>query len=161
MMNGRKMMTTMTPCTTTSALPPCLTLFLTSQSPIICQLSHLENSNGTTSQYECSGRACDERKKVLGQALLAIQCLLWSKKTQLEGGENGLQAYRARAIQSYLTMVVKRGHLSVDASERAAKSQGFAAKWGGRNLRLWTCAWIRERCLPQSKKGWHGKVYML
>ncbi len=106
-------------------------------------------------------RACDERKKVLGQALSAIQCLLRSKKTQLEGGENGLQAYRARAIQSYLTMVVKRGRLSVDASERAAESQGFAAKWGGRNLRLWTRAWIRERCLPQSKKGRHGKVYTL
>ena len=104
-------------------------------------------------------RRDDERKKVLERALVAIQQLLRSKKTRFEGGQNGLQAYRARAIQSYLMLVVKWGRLSVDASERAAESHGFAAKWGGRSLRLWTHAWIRERCLPQSNKGRHGKVY--
>ncbi|KAF7371965.1 hypothetical protein MVEN_00054500 [Mycena venus] len=74
---------------------------------------------------------------------------------------NGLQSYRARAIQSYLGMVVKNGRLGIEASERAAESQGFAAKWGGRNVRSWTRRWIRERELPISRRGAHGKVYSL
>ncbi|KAJ7704622.1 hypothetical protein B0H16DRAFT_1346781, partial [Mycena metata] len=76
-------------------------------------------------------------------------------------GRNGLQEYRARAIQSYLGMVVKNGRLTVEASERAAESQGFAAKWGGRSLRRWTRVWIQERKLPTSQKGRHAKVYSL
>jgi hypothetical protein len=35
-------------------------------------------------------------------------------------------------------MVIKNGCLEVDASEKAAESQGFAAKWSGRNVRAWT-----------------------
>jgi hypothetical protein len=89
-------------------------------------------------------RKHEEMKKELEEALLAIEQLLQSKKTQFVGGPNGLQAYHAWAIQSYLIMVVKCGRLSVDASERAAEGQGFAAKWGGRSSCLWTGAWIKE-----------------
>jgi hypothetical protein len=99
--------------------------------------------------------------KEMEKALFAIWKLLQLKKAQFEGGQNGLQAYRTHAIQSYLTMVVKCGCLSMDASERVAESQGFAAKWGGRSLHVWTKAWIKERHLSQSRKGQHGKVYMV
>ncbi|KAJ6483914.1 hypothetical protein C8R45DRAFT_829902 [Mycena sanguinolenta] len=58
-------------------------------------------------------------------------------------------------------MVVKNGRLGIEASEKAAESQGFAAKWGGRNVRSWTRRWVRERELPTSRKGSHGKVYSL
>ena len=58
-------------------------------------------------------------------------------------------------------MTVKHGRLDMDASERAAESNGFAAKWGGRSLRTWTKAWVQERELPKSKRGQHGKVYTL
>ena len=101
----------------------------------------------------------EKRKKDWSDALTAISKLLKSKKTVFEGGENGLQVYRARAIQSFLIMVIKNSRLTIEASERAAESHGFAVKWGGRSLRAWTRLWIKERCLPQSKKGCHGKVY--
>ncbi|KIJ38236.1 hypothetical protein M422DRAFT_259146 [Sphaerobolus stellatus SS14] len=50
---------------------------------------------------------------------------------------------------------------SIDASQRAAESQGFAAEWGGRMVRLWVKQWITARELPSSKRGCHGKVYSL
>ncbi|KAJ7604875.1 hypothetical protein DFH06DRAFT_1020554 [Mycena polygramma] len=90
-----------------------------------------------------------------------IQKHIKSRKTVFDSGPNSLQEYRARAIQSYLLMVVKRGRLTVDASERAAESQGFAAKWGGRSVRKWTRVWIKERKLPTSQKGRHAKAYSL
>lgn len=58
-------------------------------------------------------------------------------------------------------MVVKRGRLSIEASERAAESNGFAAKWGGRKVRRWTHQWVNERVLPMSCQGQHKKVYSL
>ncbi|KAF8157614.1 hypothetical protein K438DRAFT_1620770 [Mycena galopus ATCC 62051] len=94
-------------------------------------------------------------------ALADIKKFLLSKKTHFDAGTNSLQEYRARAIQSYFVMVVRRGRLTVDASERAAESQGFAAKWGGRSVRKWTRTWIKERKLPTSQKGRHAKVYSL
>ena len=78
-----------------------------------------------------------------------------------EGGENGLQVFQARAIQSFLIMVIKNSRLTIEASEYAAESHGFAAKWEGRSLQAWTRLWIKEWCLPQSKKGCHGKVYLV
>ncbi|KAJ7607101.1 hypothetical protein DFH06DRAFT_1275273 [Mycena polygramma] len=103
--------------------------------------------------------AREEKSKQLQKALDDIQKLIRSNKTVFVAGRNGLQAYRARTIQSYLLMVVKNGRLGVEASEKAAESQGFAAKWGGRNVRSWTRRWIRERELPVSRKGSHGKVF--
>ncbi|KAF8055963.1 hypothetical protein FPV67DRAFT_1384425, partial [Lyophyllum atratum] len=100
-----------------------------------------------------------EKRKKLDNALSDVQKLLKSKKTKFEGGPSGLQAYRTLAIQSLLRMSIKNGRLPLDASQRAAESHGFAAKWGGRNLLRWTKDWIRERILPQSQKGRHGKVY--
>ena len=100
-------------------------------------------------------------KQDLEKALADIRKVLLSKKVQFEGGPNGLQAHQAHAIQSFLTMTVKHGQLDMDASERAAESNGFAAKWGGRSLHAWTKAWVQERELPKSKRGQHGKVYTL
>lgn len=101
------------------------------------------------------------RKEELGKALDAIEKLIHSKACIFAAGANGLQAYRARAIQSYLTMVVKNGRKGIDASERAAESQGFAAKWGGRLVRSWVKKWITTRTLPVSKCGQHIKVFTL
>ncbi|KAJ7697544.1 hypothetical protein B0H16DRAFT_1749993 [Mycena metata] len=93
------------------------------------------------------------------KALADIQKQIKSKKTKFDAGHNSLQEYRVRAIQSYLIMVVKHGRLTVEASERAAEAQGFAAKWGGRSVREWTRVWIKTRKLPTSRKGRHAKVY--
>ncbi|KAJ7692283.1 hypothetical protein B0H17DRAFT_851995, partial [Mycena rosella] len=46
-------------------------------------------------------------------------------------------------------------------SERAAESQGFSAKWGGRLARAWVRHWLRPRTLPVSRRGKHGKVFSL
>ncbi|KAF8130404.1 hypothetical protein K438DRAFT_1999438 [Mycena galopus ATCC 62051] len=95
--------------------------------------------------------AREKKAEELKKAFTDIKKLMKSKKTVFVAGNNELQSYRARAIQSYLGMVVENGRLGIEASERAADSQGFAAKWGGRN----------ERELPMSRRGAHGKVYSL
>ncbi len=69
-----------------------------------------------------------EVKYNLQQALIAIEKIIASKKQVFEAGRNGLQEYRAQAIQLHLHMVVRVGRKHIDASERAAESQGFAAK---------------------------------
>lgn len=97
----------------------------------------------------------------LQQALIAIEKVIASKKKVFETGRNSLQEYRARAIQSHLHMVVNNGKKHIDASERAAESQGFAAKWGGRLVRRWVRKWVTSRELPVSSRGSHGKVYSL
>jgi len=58
-------------------------------------------------------------------------------------------------------MVLKNGRKHIEASERAAESQGFAAKWGGRLVRQWVRKWVTLRELPVSSRGSHGKVYSL
>ena len=83
-------------------------------------------------------------------ALKDIDKMIRSKKTKFVSGPHGLQARRALAIRSHLRLVVKNGRFSIDASMRAAESHGFAAKWGGRNLRSWTRNWTRNRALPHS-----------
>ncbi|KAJ6483107.1 hypothetical protein C8R45DRAFT_931736 [Mycena sanguinolenta] len=103
----------------------------------------------------------EKKTEELEKAFSDIKKLMKSKQTVFVAGSNGLQSYRARAIQSYLGMVVKNGRLGIEASERAAEGQGFAAKWGGRNVRSWTRRWIKERELPVSRRGAHGKVYSL
>ncbi|KAG1727295.1 uncharacterized protein EDB91DRAFT_1061178 [Suillus paluster] len=111
----------------------------------------------------CEQRRMKQEKYLeeLKGALAAIEKHLKSKKTAFIGGLNGLQAKRARSIQSYLMMVVKKGRLSIDASKRAAESHGFAAEWGGRQVRRWTRLWVSEHKLPESLQGRHAKVYSL
>ena len=58
-------------------------------------------------------------------------------------------------------MVLHNGRKHIEASERAAKSQGFAAKWGGRLVRRWVRKWVAKRELPESSCGVHGKFYSL
>jgi hypothetical protein len=112
--------------------------------------------------------ACDLRKKArearyqtLKEGLLDIEKLIASKQTEFDAGRNGLQAYRARSIQSCLQMVINNDRSLTDGSERAAESQGFAAKWGGRMVRRWVASWIKSRELPKSERGQHKKVFSL
>ena len=72
------------------------------------------------------------RLKELNQALTDIKKLLVSRRTKFEAGQHGLQAHRARSVECYLRMVVENGQKSIDVSERAAESEGFAPHWGGR-----------------------------
>ena len=103
----------------------------------------------------------EEHQKELQVGLDGIRAVLHSKKADFASGVTGLQSYRVRAVQSHLLMLVKNGRHSIEASERAAESQGFAPKWGGRNVRRWTSDWIKFRKLPTSKRGCHSKVYSL
>lgn len=101
------------------------------------------------------------RSKEMNKALGDMDKLLKSKKTQFIGGPRGLQARRTQAIQSHLKLVATNGRTFLDASERAAEAHGFAAKWGGRQLRGWTHKWLIKRELPVSRQGHHAKVYSL
>lgn len=96
-----------------------------------------------------------------GEALVAIDKLLASKKTKFISGPQGLQAHRTLAIQNHLQIVVKNQRYSIDASECAVESHGFAAKHGGRLLRSWTQHWTKSRKLPISMHGHHAKIYTL
>jgi len=106
-------------------------------------------------------KAREERRTILQRGLLDIEKVIASTKTKFVSGREGLQAYRARAIQSYLFMVVKNGRRGIDASERAAEAQGFARKWGGRLVRQWVRRWLTVRALPKSSRGRHTKSYSL
>jgi len=97
----------------------------------------------------------------LKQSLTDIERLIASKQTAFSAGHNGLQAYRTRSIQTCLHMVVNNNRRLIDASERAAESQGFAEKWGGRMVRQWVMSWIKSRELPKSQRGCHAKVFSL
>ena len=112
--------------------------------------------------------ACELRKLKYGKrrqqaekGLCNIEKLITSKRTAFDAGEGGLQAYRARAIQSCLHMVVNNGRMLMEASERAAESQGFAPVWGGRMVRQWVAQWLESRELPSSRRGCHKKVFSL
>lgn len=106
-------------------------------------------------------KAQDERRALLQRGLVDIEKHIASKKTRFTAGREGLQAYRARAIQSYLHMVVKNGRKGIDASERASEVQGFSPKWGGRLVRQWVKRWLESRTLPESKRGQHIKSFSL
>ena len=56
-------------------------------------------------------------------------------------------------------MVLHGKRKAIDASQRAADSQGFAAHWGGRMVRVWVREWLRLRELPKSRRGCHGKTF--
>jgi len=110
---------------------------------------------------EMKKRALEAKQLQYQKALEAIEKLIASKKSQFDSGNNGLQAYRARAIQSCLRMFLQSGKKKrrlIDASERAAESHHFAAKWGGRMIRSWVSHWLKSRELPESKRGKHNKI---
>ena len=103
----------------------------------------------------------EERRAVLQAGLVDIEKLIASKKTRFDAGGTGLQARRARAVQSHLHMVVKNGRGGIDASERAAEAQGFSSKWGARRVRSWVHEWLTSRALPGSERGSHTKSFSL
>lgn len=70
------------------------------------------------------------RRKDLARALKSIDKKIKSRKTQWNGGEHGLEAMRARAIRSYLQLVLK-GMNGLPASEIAAQSSNLAKTSGG------------------------------
>jgi len=139
--------------------------------PLISEISVPEYSfsmQPPTKRRKLAVPACETRRiahvgrlMALRSVLIDIEKLVASKQTKFEAGHNSLQAYRARAIQSCLHMVVNNHRRSIDASERAAEGQGFAGKWGGRLVRTWVSRWLKSRELPESEKGCHGKVYSL
>ncbi|KAF9479683.1 hypothetical protein BDN70DRAFT_982834 [Pholiota conissans] len=98
--------------------------------------------------------AREQREKEKEDGLIAIEKLVNSRRDVFEAGRNGLQASRARAILAYLQMVVKNHRARIDASERAAEANGFAAKWGGK-------LWVSNRDLPSSLRGSHVKVFSI
>ncbi|KAI0351078.1 hypothetical protein OH77DRAFT_1411771, partial [Trametes cingulata] len=95
------------------------------------------------------------------EALEAVEKIIRSKRHSFEGGDHGLQATRARSIQSFLRMVLNNNRTLTDASERAAESNGFAPRWGRRLVRRWAKAWTMHRELPVSLRGKHVKAYSL
>ncbi|KAG1833187.1 hypothetical protein EV424DRAFT_1533309 [Suillus variegatus] len=97
----------------------------------------------------------------LKSELQDVDKLLKSAKTKFVGGVNGLQTRCTRAIHAHLDLVVRNGRISADAAECAAEANGFAAAWGGCQLRSWTRQWINEQKLPESMRGRHAKVATL
>jgi len=106
-------------------------------------------------------RAREKRKKEFADAFVAISKLLRSRKTVFDGGARCLQVRRAQAIESTLSMVVKRKMALMPASEAAAASHGFSPYWGSRMVRSWVREWIKDRSLPESDRGSHAKVWSL
>ena len=49
----------------------------------------------------------------------------------------------------------------IDASKRAAESQGFAENWGGRLVWKWVRRWVDARELLMLKRGSHAKTFSL
>jgi len=92
---------------------------------------------------------------------MEIKKIINTKQSPFVGGSNGLQARRACAIHSYLHMLSTNGRKRIDMSERAAEAQGFAAKWGGRQVRRWGDDWLNRRELPVSRRGKHIKIFTL
>ena len=103
----------------------------------------------------------NETEWIRRSAMVDLERRINSTQGEFDGGPNGLQARRARAIQSYLLMLVQNNRRKIEASERAAEAQGFASLWGGRQVRTWTKLWILDRKLPQSRRGRHIKLFTL
>lgn len=70
------------------------------------------------------------RRKDLEHALKSIDGRITSQKTKWDGGEHGLEATCARAIRSYLQLVLKSSK-GIKASEIAAQSHNFLKVYGG------------------------------
>ena len=76
-------------------------------------------------------------------------------------GPDGLQAHQTAAMETHLRLVIKNRWSSIDASEWAAESRGFATKWGSQQVHKWTRHYIQMRELPRLLVGNHAKVYSL
>ncbi|KAJ3791586.1 hypothetical protein GGU11DRAFT_751474 [Lentinula aff. detonsa] len=83
---------------------------------------------------------------------------LKSAKSKPHAGSEGLEARRARAIQSTLHSMVNNRSSFVYASCIAAEAAMFAKDWGSRLVRRWVRDWINVRSLPQSNRGRHSKI---
>ena len=121
-----------------------------------CKRRKLDVPYRTQRQLQHERNINDQKK-----AHVDIEKLLASRKTKFVAGENGLQMRRARAIECYFRLKIKNGRSTEEAGERAAESQGFAPRWGGRQVRSWAKVWMKERELPQSARGSHAKVSSL
>ena len=106
-------------------------------------------------------RTRTEQQNALKSALDDIEKLIRSKMDFFDAGQHGLQAYRVRAIQSYLWMVMHNKKSHIEASQQAAESQGFAEKWGGHMVHCWVRKWVEARELPVSSRGHHAKTFSL
>lgn len=107
-------------------------------------------------------KAVEARRTAFEAALKDVQRTLKKKDAFKDtNGPAGLQAYRARAIESTLIMVLRSKRTLIDASERAAESHRFAARWGGRLVRRWVRTWVDKRQLPTSQRGRHAKAWSL
>ena len=84
-----------------------------------------------------------------------------SWETLFEAGNSRLQATWARAIQSYMHLVVQKGHKKFEASEMLALTAGFAARTGSWLIRLWAIDWMVYHELPILDRGQHIKVKSL
>ena len=102
-----------------------------------------------------------KRQADFRDALKDLQKLLKLKKTCFVAGPNGLQARLTATMETHLRLIIINGRPSIDASERTAKSHGFAAKWGGRQVCKWTCHYLKTRDSPTSRIGHHAKVFSL
>ncbi|KAI0754668.1 hypothetical protein C8Q80DRAFT_1298111 [Daedaleopsis nitida] len=91
-------------------------------------------------------------------ALHDIKKCIVSKQAKFDGGDHGLQARRAQAIESCLHLVVARKETLTVASVTAAEAHGFSPAWGAHLVRQWTAHWVNTRALPQSLRGHHPKV---
>lgn len=104
----------------------------------------------------------EARKTELEEAKKALSKMLKSKKDNVfDGGPHGLQASRARLIESLLVILIKGGRGWMDASEMAAETRGLSKNTGARMLRGWARAWVERRELPTSNRGKHGKSFSL
>ena len=95
------------------------------------------------------------------KALTNIKKLIASKCDVFMAGQNLLQAYQGRTIQSCSHMMLNSKQGLVDSSKKAAESQEFAQNWGGRLVRSWVHMWIKERKLSVSLRGKCVKVFTL
>lgn len=91
-------------------------------------------------------------------ALVAIHKQIISRKTEFEAGDHGLQARRARSVETALHLMVNEKKSFMEASRIAAVAHRFKEGWGSRLVRSWTVHWINERVLPSSERGAHAKV---
>ena len=95
------------------------------------------------------------------EALKDIKSVISSKTYNFEAGKNGLQAYRARAIQACLHVMVNQNMGAIEASQATAVGAMMARGWGGRQVHRWMHVWVKQRELLQSKRGTHAKTYSL
>jgi len=132
-----------------------ITIFCTQEAPALKQ--HKTDIPARTAHK----LACEQWRIAQEKALHDIEGLIRSACNIFVAGQNGLQSYHMRAVQGCLQMVVNNQRGLIDASQRAAESQGFAENWGGQLVCCWVRSWVRDQELPISSIGRHRKVFSL